>query len=110
MGDVTVRLGSAVRAVGAVGVAVHGWDVAEACACHQPIPLALATGILKIVPLVVTDAARDLHFAAPGSPWYGRTGAQSLAASGKDAMGCGSVGLARWTAPYSPSKPGSRTT
>lgn len=56
---------SLVTAVGAVEIAVHGWDVAEACGCHRPIPPALATGILKIVPLVVTDATRNVHFAAP---------------------------------------------
>lgn len=56
---------SAVAAVGAVELAVHGWDVAEACGCHRPIPPALATGVLQIVPLVVADATRDIHFAAP---------------------------------------------
>jgi hypothetical protein len=29
------------------------------------LPPALATGILKIIPLVVTDATRDARFAAP---------------------------------------------
>jgi uncharacterized protein (TIGR03086 family) len=59
--------GSVVTAVGAVEIAVHGWDVARACGCHRPIPPALATGILRIVPLVVTDATREVHFAAPVS-------------------------------------------
>jgi 3-oxoacyl-[acyl-carrier protein] reductase len=54
-----------VAAVGAVELAVHGWDVAEACGCHRPIPPALATGILQLVPMVVADATRDIHFAAP---------------------------------------------
>jgi uncharacterized protein (TIGR03086 family) len=57
--------GSIVTAVGAVEIAVHGWDVAEACRCRRPIPSALATGILKIIPLVVTDATRDARFATP---------------------------------------------
>jgi uncharacterized protein (TIGR03086 family) len=57
--------GRIVTAVGAVEIAVHGWDVAEACRCRRPIPPALATGILKIIPLVVTDATRDTRFAAP---------------------------------------------
>ncbi|HEY4850477.1 MAG TPA: maleylpyruvate isomerase family mycothiol-dependent enzyme [Streptosporangiaceae bacterium] len=57
--------GRIVTAVGAVEIAVHGWDVAEACRCRRPIPPALATGILKIIPLVVTDATRDARFAAP---------------------------------------------
>ena len=57
--------GRIVTAVGAVEIAVHGWDVAEACRCRRPIPPALATGILKIIPLVVTDTTRDARFAAP---------------------------------------------
>jgi ABC-2 type transport system permease protein len=54
-----------VTAVGAVEVAVHGWDVAQACGSRQPIPQALAAGILEILPLVATSAARELCFAAP---------------------------------------------
>jgi uncharacterized protein (TIGR03086 family) len=57
--------GSTVTAAGAVEIAVHGWDVAEACGRRRPIPPALAAGILGIVPLVVTDATRHGRFAAP---------------------------------------------
>jgi uncharacterized protein (TIGR03086 family) len=57
--------GSVVAAVGAVEIAAHGWDVAEACGGHRPIPAALAEGIMELVPLVVTDATRDDRFAAP---------------------------------------------
>jgi uncharacterized protein (TIGR03086 family) len=57
--------GSVVAAVGAVEIAVHGWDIAEACLSRQPIPPGLATDILKIIPLVVTDATRDARFGAP---------------------------------------------
>lgn len=57
--------GSTVTAVGTVEIAVHGWDVAEACGRRRPIPPALATGILRTVPLVVTDATRHDRFAAP---------------------------------------------
>ena len=57
--------GSVVAAVGALEIAVHGWDVAEACGCHRPIPPGLAAGILKIVPLVVTDAVRNACFGRP---------------------------------------------
>lgn len=56
---------SIVTAVGAVEIAAHGWDVAEACGGHRPIPPALAAGILDLVPLVVTDDTRDARFAAP---------------------------------------------
>jgi uncharacterized protein (TIGR03086 family) len=54
-----------VTAVGAVEIAVHGWDVTEACGRHRPIPAALADGILDIIPLVVSDATRNARFAAP---------------------------------------------
>jgi len=56
---------SIVTAVGAVEIAVHGWDIATACGHPRPIPPALATGIVKIMPLVITDAARNGRFAAP---------------------------------------------
>jgi uncharacterized protein (TIGR03086 family) len=57
--------GGTMEAVGAVEVAVHGWDIARGCGCLRPIPPALATAILDIVPLVVTDATRYVHFAPP---------------------------------------------
>jgi uncharacterized protein (TIGR03086 family) len=57
--------GSVVAAVGAVEIAVHGWDIAEACLSRQPIPAGLATDILKIIPFVVTDATRGARFGAP---------------------------------------------
>src|SRR3981081_2232337 len=48
--------GNIMTAVGAVEIAAHGWDVAEACGAHRPIPPALATGILDLVPPEVTDS------------------------------------------------------
>jgi uncharacterized protein (TIGR03086 family) len=59
-----------VTAVGAVEIAVHGWDIAEACRCPRPIPPALATGILAIIPLVVTHVTRNVQFAGaiPAAP------------------------------------------
>ncbi len=57
--------GSVLAAVGAVEIAVHGWDIAEACLSRQPIPPGLAAEILKVIPLVVTDATRDARFGAP---------------------------------------------
>jgi uncharacterized protein (TIGR03086 family) len=57
--------GDIMEALGAVEMAVHGWDIARGCGCHRPIPPALATAILDIVPLVVTDATRYVRFAAP---------------------------------------------
>lgn len=57
--------GSLVAAVGAVEIAVHAWDIAQACGRGRPIPPVLASGILSVVPLVVTDAVRDLRFGPP---------------------------------------------
>jgi uncharacterized protein (TIGR03086 family) len=57
--------GSMVAAVGAVEIAVHGWDIARACGRRRPIPPVLASGILSVVPLVVTDSVRDLRFDRP---------------------------------------------
>jgi uncharacterized protein (TIGR03086 family) len=62
--------GRQVTAVGAVEITVHGWDIAEACRCPRPIPPALATSILAIIPLVVTDVTRNVQFAGaiPAAP------------------------------------------
>ena len=56
-----------VTAVGAIEIAVHGWDVAAACGQgrSRPIPADLARSMLEIVPLVVTDATRGSQFATP---------------------------------------------
>ncbi|MFC4032413.1 TIGR03086 family metal-binding protein [Streptomyces polygonati] len=51
--------------VGAVEIAVHGWDIAEACGLHRPIPTPLALAMLQWAPLFVDNGARPLLFAAP---------------------------------------------
>jgi uncharacterized protein (TIGR03086 family) len=56
---------SIVTSVGAVEVAVHGWDIAQACGRHRPIPCALAEEMLELSPLFVTDVDRPARFAAP---------------------------------------------
>lgn len=62
--------GRQVTAVGALEITVHGWDIAEACRCPRPIPPALATSILGIIPLVVTHVTRNVQFAGaiPAAP------------------------------------------
>jgi hypothetical protein len=49
----------------ALEVAVHGWDISLACAQRQPIPRALATGLLAIAPVLVPRTGRHPLFAAP---------------------------------------------
>lgn len=50
---------------GAVEVAVHGWDVAQACGRHRPVPPSLASELMELVPLFVTAEDRQERFAAP---------------------------------------------
>lgn len=60
--------GRTMAAAGAVEIAVHGWDIAEACHRRRPIPPGLATSILAVVPLVVTEVTRDAQFSVPVAP------------------------------------------
>jgi uncharacterized protein (TIGR03086 family) len=64
VGDQALAVG-VVGVAGAVEVAVHGWDVAEACGRHRPIPPGLADALLPLTPLLVTDADRPSRFASP---------------------------------------------
>ncbi len=81
-----------VTAVGALEIAVHGWDVAAACGRgrSRPIPADLARSMLEIVPLVVTDATRGSQFATPVAvpPPYGPS-ERLLALLGRDPAGPG---------------------
>jgi uncharacterized protein (TIGR03086 family) len=81
-----------VTAVGALEIAVHGWDVAAACGRgrSRPIPADLARSMLDIVPLVVTDATRGSQFATPVAvpPPFGPSD-RLLALLGRDPAGWG---------------------
>lgn len=74
-----------VAGTGAVEVAVHGWDVAQACGWRRPIPPSLAAELLDLLPLLVTEADRPSRFAAPVRvhPWAG-PGDRLLAYLGRD--------------------------
>ncbi|MGA8113616.1 MAG: TIGR03086 family metal-binding protein [Actinocatenispora sp.] len=50
---------------GAIEVAVHGWDVAQACGQDRQIPPALADEMLHVAPMFADDADRPARFAAP---------------------------------------------
>jgi uncharacterized protein (TIGR03086 family) len=56
---------SVMAGAAALEVAVHGWDISRACGQRQPIPRALATGLLAIAPLLVPPDGRHPLFAAP---------------------------------------------
>jgi uncharacterized protein (TIGR03086 family) len=81
-----------VTAVGAVEIAVHGWDIAAACGHgrSRPIPAELARGVLDIIPLVVTEATRGSQFAAPVSvPPTASPSDRLVALLGRDPAGPG---------------------
>jgi uncharacterized protein (TIGR03086 family) len=50
---------------GAIEIAVHGWDISEACGRHRPVPGELAVELLELCPLLVDDSGRHGRFAAP---------------------------------------------
>jgi uncharacterized protein (TIGR03086 family) len=52
-------------AVGALEIAVHGWDVSQACGHCRPIPPLLAVDLLEVAPLLVPALGRHPLFAAP---------------------------------------------
>ncbi|MFC4011669.1 maleylpyruvate isomerase N-terminal domain-containing protein [Nonomuraea purpurea] len=54
-----------VAAVGAIEIAVHGWDIARSCGDRHPIPAAMADELLDLAHLFVTDADRPTRFAHP---------------------------------------------
>ena len=58
---------SVMAAAGALEIAVHGWDISQACGQCQPIPPRLASELLEVAPLLVTAADRYPLFAAPVS-------------------------------------------
>ena len=53
---------SILAVAGAVEVAVHGWDVAQACGADRPIPSSLAAALLGPAQLFVDDGDRPHRF------------------------------------------------
>ncbi|TNC18857.1 TIGR03086 family metal-binding protein [Amycolatopsis alkalitolerans] len=64
VGDRTLTTGILTGA-GAVEVAVHGWDVAQACGDRRPIPEPLAEELLELAPFFVTGEDRPVRFGPP---------------------------------------------
>jgi uncharacterized protein (TIGR03086 family) len=55
----------AVEAAGAIEIAVHGWDIAQACGRNRPVPDALAASLLAIAPLLIPETGRHPLFGPP---------------------------------------------
>jgi uncharacterized protein (TIGR03086 family) len=53
-----------VMSTGAVEVAVHGWDVAEACGNRRPVPASLAAELLPCARMLVAPEDRPVRFAS----------------------------------------------
>jgi uncharacterized protein (TIGR03086 family) len=73
-------------AAGALEIAVHGWDVAQACGGDLPLPAALGRDLLRVLPLLVHDDDRPHRFADPVDvPPQAPPGTRLLAAVGRRA-------------------------
>ncbi|MEV0699900.1 TIGR03086 family metal-binding protein [Saccharopolyspora sp. NPDC050389] len=57
--------GRIAAATGALEIAVHGWDITRACGRDSPIPDGLATALVRLAPMVVTEATRPFLFRPP---------------------------------------------
>jgi len=53
------------RTVGVLEIAVHAWDISQACGQRLPVPEDLAAGLLTQVALLVPRLGREPLFAAP---------------------------------------------
>ena len=54
-----------VEIVGAIEIAVHAWDIYEACGRHRPIPVRLALELTRALPRIAGDLIRPGLFAPP---------------------------------------------
>jgi uncharacterized protein (TIGR03086 family) len=57
-----------VAGVGAIEVAVHAWDIAQASGAPRPIPASLAAELLQISPMAVPESDRHPLFAEAVEP------------------------------------------
>lgn len=55
----------ALECAGAIEIAVHGWDISQACGQRRPIPDSLAATLLEIAPLLIPEAGRRPLFGPP---------------------------------------------
>jgi uncharacterized protein (TIGR03086 family) len=57
----------ALECAGATEIAVHGWDISQACGRYRPIPDALAASLLAVAPLLIPETGRGSLFGPPVS-------------------------------------------
>ncbi|WP_242894020.1 TIGR03086 family metal-binding protein [Actinomadura litoris] len=77
-----------VAGTGAIEIAVHGWDVAQAAGRPRPVPPALAGALLELAPMLVSGATRHGLFAPPVPvPGTAGAGERLLAYLGRDPAG-----------------------
>jgi uncharacterized protein (TIGR03086 family) len=55
----------AMECAGAIEIAVHGWDISQACGRNRPMPDALAASLLAIAPLLIPETGRHALFCPP---------------------------------------------
>jgi len=67
-------------AIGAVEIAVHGWDVSQACGARQPIPEPLAAALLPVARALMCDNERTLLFGPPRPAGAAASASDQLAA------------------------------
>jgi len=89
-GDVTVHdrglRSDLLAAAGSLEIAVHGWDVAQACGVDRPLPAGLALELLDVVPLFVAADDRPGRCAERVDvPVHARPSTRLLAATGRRA-------------------------
>jgi uncharacterized protein (TIGR03086 family) len=65
IGGDAIAWSSTIAAAGALEIAVHGWDVAQACGADRPIPAEFADELLTVAEMVVTEQDRGVRFAQP---------------------------------------------
>jgi uncharacterized protein (TIGR03086 family) len=58
----------AMECTGAIEIAVHGWDISQACGQRRPIPDTLAATLLAIAPLLIPETGRHPLFSPPVPP------------------------------------------
>jgi uncharacterized protein (TIGR03086 family) len=81
-----------VQCVGALEVAIHGWDISQACGRCRPIPETLAFGLLAVAPLLIPGAGRRGLFNPP--PLYQtRVRYRRLTAKPSTPVAVGGVGV-----------------